>query len=129
MSCYAFQYHFCIYELLPYSWVGAGNLIPCILTGHIIISSISIAIHDLLNIPKGMSLCNIKIPASTSYSWMITLWKFIVCFMENRISELAFPATGLLLNWLILHQTIDFVQWIGFAIIWMAVLHLSRFTR
>ncbi|MDR3599349.1 MAG: DMT family transporter [Desulfosporosinus sp.] len=42
------------------------------------------------------------------------------------IAELAFPATGLLLNWLILHQTIDFGQWIGFAIIWMAVLHLSR---
>lgn len=42
------------------------------------------------------------------------------------IAELAFPATGLLLNWLILHQTIDLGQWIGFAIIWMAVLHLSR---
>lgn len=42
------------------------------------------------------------------------------------IAELAFPATGLLLNWLILHQTIDLGQWIGFAIIWIAVLHLSR---
>jgi len=42
------------------------------------------------------------------------------------IAELAFPATGLLLNWLILHQTIDLGQWIGFAIIWTAVLHLSR---
>ncbi len=42
------------------------------------------------------------------------------------IAELAFPATGLLLNWLILHQTIDLGQWIGFAIIWLAVLHLSR---
>ena len=42
------------------------------------------------------------------------------------IAELAFPATGLLLNWLILHQTIDLGQGIGFAIIWLAVLHLSR---
>ncbi len=41
------------------------------------------------------------------------------------IAELAFPATGLLLNWLILHQTIDLGQWFGFAIIWLAVLHLS----
>lgn len=42
------------------------------------------------------------------------------------IAELAFPATGLLLNWLILHQTIDFGQWIGFAIVWVTVMQLSR---
>ncbi|MHB8076586.1 DMT family transporter [Desulfosporosinus fructosivorans] len=50
----------------------------------------------------------------------------VVKASHATIAELAFPATGLLLNWLILHQTIDFGQWIGFAIIWMAVLHLSR---
>ena len=44
----------------------------------------------------------------------------------NWYIKLMTLATGLLLNWLILHQTIDFGQWIGFAIIWMAVLHLSR---
>ncbi|MCL6453781.1 MAG: DMT family transporter [Alicyclobacillus sp.] len=42
------------------------------------------------------------------------------------IAELAFPATGLLLNWLVLHQTIRFGQWVGFAVIWLAVLQLSR---
>lgn len=42
------------------------------------------------------------------------------------IAELAFPATGILVNWLILHQTIDIGQWIGFAIVWLAVLQLSR---
>jgi Permeases of the drug/metabolite transporter (DMT) superfamily len=42
------------------------------------------------------------------------------------IAELAFPATGLLLNWLVLHQTIDLGQWIGFAIVWLTVLQLSR---
>ncbi|KLU63221.1 putative inner membrane transporter yiJE [Peptococcaceae bacterium CEB3] len=41
------------------------------------------------------------------------------------IAELAFPATGLLLNWLVLHQTIDLGQWVGFAIVWLAVLQLS----
>jgi len=33
------------------------------------------------------------------------------------IAELAFPATGLLVNWLILHQTIDLGQWLGFALV------------
>ncbi|WP_273368525.1 DMT family transporter [Alicyclobacillus herbarius] len=42
------------------------------------------------------------------------------------IAELAFPATGLLLNWIVLHQTITVGQWIGFAVIWLAVLQLSR---
>lgn len=42
------------------------------------------------------------------------------------IAELAFPATGLLVNWLILHQTIDLGQWIGFTIVWLSVLKLSR---
>ncbi|TWH57445.1 threonine/homoserine efflux transporter RhtA [Desulfitobacterium sp. LBE] len=42
------------------------------------------------------------------------------------IAELAFPATGLLVNWLILHQTIDLGQWLGFAIVWLVVLQLSR---
>ncbi len=42
------------------------------------------------------------------------------------LAELAFPATGLLLNWLILRETITFGQWIGFAIIWIAVMQLSR---
>jgi drug/metabolite transporter (DMT)-like permease len=42
------------------------------------------------------------------------------------IAELAFPATGLLLNWLILNQTIDLGQWVGFTIVWLAVLKLSR---
>lgn len=42
------------------------------------------------------------------------------------IAELAFPATGLLLNWLVLHQTISLGQWLGFAVIWLAVLQLSR---
>lgn len=42
------------------------------------------------------------------------------------IAELAFPATGLLVNWLILHQTISLSQWVGFAIVWISVLMLSR---
>ena len=42
------------------------------------------------------------------------------------IAELAFPATGILLNWLVLHQTIDLGQWLGFAIVWLAVLQMSR---
>ncbi|WAH38353.1 DMT family transporter [Alicyclobacillus dauci] len=42
------------------------------------------------------------------------------------IAELAFPATGLLINWLVLGQTINIGQWIGFAVIWLAVLQLSR---
>ncbi|WP_041276016.1 DMT family transporter [Desulfosporosinus acidiphilus] len=42
------------------------------------------------------------------------------------IAELAFPASGLLLNWLVLHQTINLGQWLGFAIVWLAVLQLSR---
>lgn len=42
------------------------------------------------------------------------------------IAELAFPATGILVNWLFLHQTIGISQWVGFAIVWLAVLQLSR---
>lgn len=42
------------------------------------------------------------------------------------IAELAFPATGLLLNWLVLHQTISLGQWVGFAVIWLAVMQMSR---
>ncbi|MDQ7094387.1 DMT family transporter [Desulfosporosinus sp. PR] len=42
------------------------------------------------------------------------------------IAELAFPASGLLLNWLILRQTIDLGQWLGFAVVWLAVLQLSK---
>lgn len=42
------------------------------------------------------------------------------------LAELAFPATGLLLNWLVLHETITIGQWVGFAVIWLAVIQLSR---
>lgn len=42
------------------------------------------------------------------------------------LAELAFPATGLFVNWLFLHQTIHLAQWIGFAIVWLAVLRLSQ---
>lgn len=41
------------------------------------------------------------------------------------IAELAFPAVGLLLNWTVLHQTITWDQWVGFVIIWTAVVLLS----
>jgi drug/metabolite transporter (DMT)-like permease len=41
------------------------------------------------------------------------------------IAELAFPATGILLNWLVLHEVITLGQWVGFAIVWLAVLSLS----
>ncbi|GEO24269.1 EamA family transporter [Alicyclobacillus acidoterrestris] len=45
------------------------------------------------------------------------------------IAELAFPATGLLLNWLILHETITAGQWVGFAVIWLAVFQMSRLPK
>ncbi|WAH44565.1 DMT family transporter [Alicyclobacillus fastidiosus] len=45
------------------------------------------------------------------------------------IAELAFPATGLLLNWLVLGQTINVGQWIGFAIVWLAVFQLTRLPK
>ncbi|QQE81324.1 EamA family transporter [Alicyclobacillus sp. SO9] len=42
------------------------------------------------------------------------------------LAELAFPAVGLLLNWTILHQSISGGQWLGFAVVWLAVLQLSK---
>ncbi|WP_083516110.1 DMT family transporter [Alicyclobacillus sendaiensis] len=42
------------------------------------------------------------------------------------LAELAFPATGLAVNALFLHQTVHAAQWIGFALVWVAVYALSR---
>ncbi len=42
------------------------------------------------------------------------------------LAELAFPATGLAVNALFLHQTVHLAQWIGFALVWSAVYALSR---
>lgn len=45
---------------------------------------------------------------------------------QATLAELAFPATGLLVNWLFLHQTFSVGQWIGFVIVWLAIAQLSR---
>lgn len=45
------------------------------------------------------------------------------------VAELAFPAVGLLMNWIVLHQSITLGQWAGFVVIWLAVLQLSRTPR
>lgn len=45
------------------------------------------------------------------------------------VAELAFPAVGLLLNGIFLHQYISLGQWVGFAVVWLAVLQLSRTPR
>jgi len=42
------------------------------------------------------------------------------------IAELAFPACGLLLNWLVLHQAVTVWQFIGFAVIWICVAQIAR---
>ncbi len=42
------------------------------------------------------------------------------------LAELAFPATGIFVDWLFLGQTVHLAQWIGFAIVWLAVLRLSQ---
>ncbi|WP_206879818.1 EamA family transporter [Alicyclobacillus mali (ex Roth et al. 2021)] len=42
------------------------------------------------------------------------------------LAELAFPATGLAVNALFLHQTVHAAQWMGFALVWVAVYALSR---
>ncbi len=42
------------------------------------------------------------------------------------LAELAFPATGLAVNALFLHQTVHAAQWLGFALVWGAVYALSR---
>ncbi len=43
------------------------------------------------------------------------------------IAELAFPATGLLLNWLVLHQGITWGQFIGFVVVWFVVFQIARY--
>jgi drug/metabolite transporter (DMT)-like permease len=42
------------------------------------------------------------------------------------IAELSFPATGLLVNWLVLHQGISTGQLIGFVLIWLCVAQVAR---
>ena len=43
------------------------------------------------------------------------------------IAELAFPATGLVLNWVVLHQGITWGQFAGFALVWLAVFQVARY--
>lgn len=43
------------------------------------------------------------------------------------LAELAFPATGLLLNWFVLGSKISISQFIGFVIIWLAVFMIARY--
>ncbi|KPV44886.1 DMT family transporter [Alicyclobacillus ferrooxydans] len=45
---------------------------------------------------------------------------------QATLAELAFPATGLLVNYLFLHQTFTPGQWVGFIIVWLAIAQLSR---
>jgi drug/metabolite transporter (DMT)-like permease len=42
------------------------------------------------------------------------------------LAELAFPATGVLLNWYFLHEGLNMGQLIGFAVVWLVVYQLSR---
>jgi drug/metabolite transporter (DMT)-like permease len=42
------------------------------------------------------------------------------------LAELAFPATGLLLNWLVLGQGISWGQFVGFLIVWTTVFCLAK---
>jgi drug/metabolite transporter (DMT)-like permease len=42
------------------------------------------------------------------------------------IAELAFPATGLLLNWFVLHQGVTVGQVVGFVVIWVCVSQIAR---
>lgn len=43
------------------------------------------------------------------------------------IAELAFPATGLILNWVVLHQGLTWGQFTGFAIVWLVVFQIARY--
>jgi drug/metabolite transporter (DMT)-like permease len=43
------------------------------------------------------------------------------------IAELAFPATGLILNWIVLHQGLTWGQFTGFAIVWFVVFQIARY--
>jgi drug/metabolite transporter (DMT)-like permease len=45
---------------------------------------------------------------------------------QAAIGELAFPATAVLLNWLVLSVPATLIQVAGFAIIWLAISRLSR---
>lgn len=45
------------------------------------------------------------------------------------IAELSFPATGALLNWIFLGAGVLPGQWAGFALIWVAILNLTRSPR
>ncbi|WP_248926954.1 DMT family transporter [Paenibacillus hamazuiensis] len=42
------------------------------------------------------------------------------------LAELAFPAVGVLLNWLVFHQPVTMPQLAGFALIWFALYFVSR---
>lgn len=42
------------------------------------------------------------------------------------LAELAFPAVGVLVNWLVFHQNITISQFIGFILVWLTLLLLSR---
>src|SRR5262245_17452327 len=44
---------------------------------------------------------------------------------QASIGELAFPATAVLLNWLVLSVPATFIQFAGFAIIWVSISRLS----
>jgi drug/metabolite transporter (DMT)-like permease len=45
---------------------------------------------------------------------------------QATIGELAFPATAVLLNWLVLNVSVNVVQGLGFTLIWICIVRLSR---
>ncbi|WP_409344089.1 DMT family transporter [Paenibacillus sp. MBLB4367] len=42
------------------------------------------------------------------------------------LAELSFPMVGVLLNWLVFHQTVTLAQLLGFVLIWLCLYRLSR---
>ncbi|RAV22318.1 DMT family transporter [Paenibacillus contaminans] len=42
------------------------------------------------------------------------------------LAELSFPTIGVLLNWLVFHQSMTIAQFIGFVLIWLCLFRLSR---
>lgn len=43
------------------------------------------------------------------------------------LAELAFPATGVTLNWLLMGETFSVGQFVGFTLIWLVVYHISSY--
>jgi drug/metabolite transporter (DMT)-like permease len=48
---------------------------------------------------------------------------------QATIAELAFPATAVLLNWVVLSVSVNLVQVLGFSLIWICIACLSRLKR